>query len=729
MAKANVTRQALVEAIAALESQHGSGDSALDRAVETALAAVRQRLGELQASPGDQQQRPLAVLVADLSGYTALSERMDAEKVRDALNAMWGVLDAVIAAYGGRIDQHAGDSLSALFGLPQPRGGDAARALRAALTMQTELALFNARVRRAAAAGQGAPWAADWPGPSMRVGVHRGPVYFAHAPTGSRLTAVGDTTAVARRLERAAPKGQVLASGAVWQETRAQFHMTPAPEAAGPAARRAAAEPAYLVTGERPSAHWFAPSPVAGQMTRLIGRTDEMDQLELALQATLDSAAPQVVTLLGAPGVGVSRLAHEFKGRAHLLHGALTTLHATAPADCEDTPYALVRDLLLRRFDIRPQHSRHLIEDRLRRGLGELDQPGRRLAETGPLSEMLGLLEQLLDARAAAALSPARVRGVVERLLGALTAAGPLLLVLDGLHRADRRSLELVEAIARDAPPLPVLFLGLSAAETDALTGHALTGDPFSPFTRLEVAPLSPVDSRLMATDILGQLLPPPMRLLDLVVAESGGNPLYVEAFIRLLMEGGVVAGEAGARQESGSGGAGETGRWRVDMARLEQMRLPAGLLRLMEARLAALPETERLVLQAAAAVGALFWDAALLGARPPILAGLSEAEIEAALLSLEAKRYIVSDGTYSFGATQAYAFRREITQQAAYGGLPPAGRHAQHQRVAQWLIAGRNDAQFGVWFPVDAMIARHFAAAGDDAQAAVWHRRAGGGR
>src|SRR5690606_32041629 len=107
--------------------------------------------------------------------------------------------DAVIHAWGGQIEQHAGDSLMALFGLPYPRGGDAARALYAALAMQQELALFNERARRAAAGVPDSSWAGHWPGPDMRIGVHSGQVYFAHAP--GRAAAVGDAVSQARRLE------------------------------------------------------------------------------------------------------------------------------------------------------------------------------------------------------------------------------------------------------------------------------------------------------------------------------------------------------------------------------------------------------------------------------------------------------------------------------------------------------------------------------------------------
>ena len=702
VAKANVSRQALVEAIAKLESQRGPGDRALGRAIETALSALRDKLAEPQSNPDDQQQRQLAVLVADLSGFTALSERMDAEKVRDALNAMWRVLDAVILAHGGRIDQHAGDSLLALFGLPQPREGDSARALRAALTLQAELGLFNERVRQVAAAGEGAAWAADWPGPAMRVGVHSGPVYFARAAGSARLTAVGETIAVARRLEHAAPAGQVLASTAIQRQAGAQLLFAAAPEKAVAALGRAAAEPVYLATDERADQPTFAPALIAGQVTRLIGRDDPLDQLENALQATLDSGAPQIVTLLGAPGAGKSRLVHEFEARARLLTGGPGLLRADGRLFAVEAPYALVRDLLLRRFGIRPQHSHFIVEDRIRRVLHALDRPERgprRLSATGPLDSTVALLKQLLDARAAAYLSLDEVQPMVARLLGAI-AAGPAIILLEDVHRADRHSLELVHRLAQAGDELPVLFLAVAPVADSAPPELPWLGDaedPFSPVSRLAVAPLSPVDSRLMATDILGPLTPPPMRLLDLIVAESGGNPLYIEAFIRLLLERGIIS--MGERRG-------------VDMAQAERTRLPAGLARLIETRMLALSPAEQLVLQAAAVVGPLFWDMAVLDTRAPLLDDLSEAEIEGALLGLELRRFIIRDTTYSFGATQAYRFRRELGHEVAYLSLAPAARAAQHRRVAQWLLANQNDGRFQAWFPVEQMIVRHLAAA-----------------
>ena len=352
---------------------------------------------------------------------------------------------------------------------------------------------------------------------------------------------------------------------------------------------------------------------------------------------------------------------------------------------------------------------------RSRRVLDTLDRPGRarRLSATGPLDSTLELLKQLLNVQTAATLPPEEVDALVERLLGAASSAGPTIVVLEDAHRADRQSLDLVDRLARAGGPLPVLFLVLAAQDGDtppALPWLGREEDPFLPFDRLEVTPLSAVDSRLMATDILGQLSPP-MRLLDLIVAESGGNPLYIEAFIRLLLERGVIS--VGERRG-------------FDMAQLERMRLPAGLPGLIETRMQALTDAERHVLQAAAVAGPLFWDVTLLDTRSPLSDDLTEPEIEAALLSLVSKRFILPDTTYSFGAAQAYRFRREVGYAVAYDSLPPAARLAQHARVAQWLLANQTDARFRAWFPVDGMIAYHLAAGGEATRAFNWRQRAG---
>ena len=729
MGKANVSRQSLVEAIATLEAQRGLTGSGqglehganIDQALETVLQALREKLAQIQSEPGDKKRHQLAVLVADLSGFTALSERMDVERVRDAINAMWRVLDAVIRDWGGQIEQHAGDSLLALFGLPQPRRGDAVRAVHAALIMQRELDLFNERVRRADDDSPDSRWADDWPGPEMRIGIHSGPVYFTRpgnqatreGRAGARPTAVGDTVALARGLEELAPVGGVLVSETVFHQAQNQFQFQPLAETHS---SRSSIGPVYRPQAEREASQGYTPGTVAGQVTRLVGRAEQLDRLELAYQAAADSHTPHLVTIVGPPGAGKSRLIHEFANQAGLLAGSPTILRAGTQGVCPDLPYALARDLLLRRFDIRPQHSRYVIEAKIRQGLANLAGGVTAVPTLPPredgLMESLALLERLLDARSAA-VPVAEALAVVGPLLRAVTAGRPAIVILEGINRADDRSLELVDRLVNDPDTGGVLFLAVATATpaTDLsrkLPWFGRPDDIFSPVARLDVPPLSPVDSRLMATNILGRLSPPSMRLIDLVVAEAGGNPLYIESFVKLLLERGVITG-------------GE--RWRVDMARAEASVLPLSLLQLTEARLAQLPAVEQAVLCHAAIFGPLCWDAALLQMRNA--AGFDEVDIETALVSLEMQRYLVRDDTYSFGATRAYAFWRDTVREAAYGAIPPAERRARHMEVAHWLIANQNEERFSAWFPVDVMIADHLAAAGDPGRANAWRLRA----
>src|SRR5262245_29119331 len=119
-------RAQLVRAIAALEAQRALlGDAVVD----TTLAPLRQQLAALDVQADAEQRKQVTVLFADISGFTAMSERMDAEEVRDTMNALWVRLDSAITSHGGTIDKHIGDAVMALFGAPAAREDDPERAI------------------------------------------------------------------------------------------------------------------------------------------------------------------------------------------------------------------------------------------------------------------------------------------------------------------------------------------------------------------------------------------------------------------------------------------------------------------------------------------------------------------------------------------------------------------------------------------------------------------------
>lgn len=695
MAEANVSRQLLVEAIAALEAQGDDtgNDEELADAIQTALDVLRHRLAFTQ-SAGIPDSESLAILVADLSGFTALAERQDAERVQEAISAMWDVLDAVVTSWGGEVELHAGDSLVGLFGHPTPRRGDVERALYAALTMRTELELFNARARSANRPAGDVNWAAGWPGPAMRIGVHAGPLVIARQPAGRRRVLLGESWRVAQLLQECAEPGEVVASAVVWDAAHTAFEMQPHQG-------KTTEMPVYRVIAPRPP---DPASPVSrpDDLPALAGRRDELEFLEQRFQLVADGHMLHTALMLADAGSGKSRLIHELERQLRVIHGPITVLRARATT--QDAPFALVRELLAHRLDLRPQYSRymkaHLITHALERLAGRTRQaqPPARVAgqETERMAGAADLLSRLLTPRDGRVPDMAEVVAANEIVLGIVAGDSPTLLVLEDIHLADRPSLELVEVLRKTTAELPLLILATAdpaVEERDDLRDLSWLAEPVGPFdnhARLFLPPLSPVDSRLLAISMLPELTPAPLRLVDLLVAEARGNPLHIEQLIELFIAAGVIR-------------TGE--RWAVDMDRAERMRLPRALPELIQQRVARLPELERQILEAGAVIGDTFWDESVERVLP-VPVDLSA--LDDHLGRLVGGGLLAPEVTADLGGARAYRFQRRVVAGAIYDSLPPVLRSRYHRRAAAWLRALPPALAQRSWMPVSELAALH---------------------
>ncbi len=646
------------------------GDVALAEAVQTALDVLRHRLAIIRPADYLDTDRA-AILVADLSGFTTLAERQDAERVQEAINAMWQVLDAVVTSWGGQVELHAGDSLVALFGYPHPRRGDIERALYAALTIRAELALFNDRARHAALLASGAEWAADWPGPAMRIGVHAGPLVITSPEAGRQRIVAGETLRTAQLLEHRAAPGEVLVSQPVWLAAQPAFQLEPTPDDGSGVG-------AYRVVGPLrsgpPAAH-----ALPDDLPLLAGRRDELEFLEQSFQLVADGQTLHTVLLLAEAGGGKSRLIQELDRQLRAIHGPINVLRASTPAP--PAPFALVRDMLAHRLNLRPQYSlfmkADLIEDALERLAARTDGGGLPdRSDAASAGEAAALLSRLLTPQAADSPEMAELVSANEIVLGIVAGDRPTLLVLEDIHLADRHSLELVEALRRTATNLPLLIVATAGPDIDEredLTGLQwlqASQDPFATHARLQLPPLSAVDSRLLAMSMLGDLSPAPLRLVDLLVAEAGGNPLHIEQLIELFIAAGVIH-------------VGET--WDVDMDKAERLSLPRSLPALIRQRVAQLPDVEQRVLGAAAIFGDTFWDEAVVRV---LLGELDLTELDDILAGLVAKRLLTPRMTADLGAARAYRFRRRVVAAAIYDSLPLPERGQYHRRAAAWLRA-----------------------------------------
>jgi class 3 adenylate cyclase len=585
----------------------------------------------------------VAVLIADLSGYTAIAERMDAEQVRDAMNAMWLELDGVIAAWGGRVEQHAGDSLVALFGLPWARPSDTWRAVQAAESLHLALSSFNDRVRQQAADEDRAAWLDLWPGPQMRIGVHTGPVAVIDDTPLPRVSP-GETLRLAYELEEAAPPGAVLVSEAVLGAVRDAFRLDPARPRRTP-------QPSYLVGPPKPREPAWPPGAVAGTVPRLVGRAEALEALGDAFQRAVDARGLEILTVVGDVGAGKSRLAHEFLPQLQILSPNARTLRAQLSAGAAAAPFAVMRDLLQRYLVLYPAHGRAAVRARLAAWSfpDRLPDP----AEARALLEAL-----LLPGEAVPALS--EVAALARALLPEMAGEAPLVIVVDDLHHADAYSLALLDNLLHEQPAAPVLLIALTEPwllddpAAAAVSWLVDLTDPFLPASRLRLPPLSPVESRLLAADLLRPGAPLPQRLIDLIVADAHGNPWAIEETVRHFIDLGLILPGA---------------RWGFDLVRAETLALPRTLPELIAARLAQLPPDERAVLAAAAATGVAFGDAELF---PPLAGRLSPPAVLAALGNLAAAGWLaVVPG--AGGEGEGYVFPRPIVRETALaGGAPP---------------------------------------------------------
>jgi len=276
----------------------------------TGQAGARQGAAGAHNEIGDgaeetaEQRRVVTILFADLTGSTALSEAMDPEDTRALLADFFAAMTQVIHRHGGTVEKYIGDAVMAVFGMPLTHEDDPVRAIRAALEMQATLRALNAE---RVANDPNAPELA------MRIGVNTGEVVAAgDAGEGEDFLITGDAVNVASRLQQLAQPGAVLVGPRAYRGAQGavRFRMLAPTTLRGKARATTIWEAfAMLDDGAVPTPR---PRGLDGRRTPLVGREVEMELLRALSQRVLREWRPHVVTILGAPGVGKTRLAREF---------------------------------------------------------------------------------------------------------------------------------------------------------------------------------------------------------------------------------------------------------------------------------------------------------------------------------------------------------------------------------------------------------------------------------
>ena len=614
------------------------------------------------------QRRNTTVLFADISGSTALSERIDSEDYYNLLQDYIRVLSNNVYKYEGVVDKIIGDGLMALFGAPISHENNAERAVRAALDMQKELHGLSRKLYDEMGIDL-----------SVRIGLHAGSVVIGGFGSDNLLlsyTAIGDTVNLAHRIEEAAPPGAILVSETVYNQVRAFFDC----QQVSVLNPKGIAHPvvAYRVLGQR--SRPGSVRGIEGFYAPMIGRDQELIQLKQAAQELIANRRGQLALILGEAGLGKSRLTAEFK--ASLSQYRFLALEGQSLA-YRRVSYWLVREILYSYLELPSTTPPLQTRERLSRYMYQLlgDQA----------DEMLPYLEQLMSLPFSNAEAGERLlRMEAEQLrqqiflavrdfLSAEADQRPLLLILDDLHWADEASLELVVSLLDLLRQKPIFILAISRTlQGDGLERMKAWGEQNlgERFLNIQLQNLSLEQSKQLLQLLLSiPNLPEPFR--EHILQRAAGIPFYLEEILRMLIDQGVLRNELG--------------RWIiVPGEELTSLGVPDTLKDLILTRFDNLQPLQRQILQVASVIGRDF-SLPILSA---VVRNIESHDLHKTIDSLVEREFILPQP----GAPDIeYSFRHVLMSDAIYSTVLRKERSALHGQVAdtiERIYADRLDDQ-----------------------------------
>ncbi|MFL5934283.1 MAG: AAA family ATPase [Gaiellaceae bacterium] len=426
-----------------------------------------------EASPAREVRKVVTVLFCDVTGSTALGERIDPESLRRVMARYFETAKATVGRHGGTVEKFIGDAVMAVFGVPTVHEDDALRAVRAADELRGGLDELNDELEQ----GYGTRL-------ELRMGVNTGEVVTG---TEERL-ATGDAVNVAARLEQAAQPGEVL----LGDETFRLVRDAVVAEEALPLAAKGKSEP--LTAHRLMSVSAGAPERRHG--APMVGRERQRELLEGAFANVVSERSCHLFTILGAAGVGKSRLAQEFLAG---LEDA-TVVRGRCLSYGDGISYWPVTEVL-----------KQLVPD------GDVD---------GPLASILG--------DEAIASSPAEIAWAFRKLLESRAAERPLVVLFDDLHWGGPTFLDLVEHVADLSRDAPILLLCM--ARPELLDVRPTWGGGKLNATNVLLEPLAAKETAELLNALVGGV---PDELRERILDAAGGNPLFVEEMVAIAAEGG----------------------------------------------------------------------------------------------------------------------------------------------------------------------------------------------
>ncbi|MET1011423.1 MAG: adenylate/guanylate cyclase domain-containing protein [Actinomycetota bacterium] len=585
-----------------------------------------------EAASTREERKVITVLFADLVGFTSRSEQLDPEDVRATLTPYFSRLREELERRGGTVEKFIGDAVMAVFGAPTTHEDDPERAVRAALAIRDALAEMNEQD----------------PGIDLhvRIGVNTGEalVSLGVRPLEGEGMAAGDVVNTAARLQTSAPVDGVLVGDATYRATERAIEY----RVGDPVEAKGKADP--IVVWEAIEARSHYGIDITRRVdTALVGRDRELAVLRDALDRARHQSEPQLLTLVGEPGIGKSRLVHELFVHIEGMPDLITWRQGRCLPYGDGVSYWALGEMIKAEAGILETDSDGEAADKVDRSVTELiaeEDEQRWVARH--LRPLIGLTQERDAGSEAMEDGPAAWR----RFLEALAERRPTVLVFEDLHWADDGLLDFLDELidwTRDVPLLVVC-----TARPELLARRPGWGGGKLNAATLALAPLSDEETAVLLAELLDRSVLP-AELQSALLVRAGGNPLYAEEFARMAADRSVT-----------------------DLTAAE---LPGSVQGIIAARLDGRDPEDKSLLQDAAVVGKTFWVGAVAA-----IGGRERADLERRLHELERGRFVRRSRRSSVGGETEYAFLHLLVRDVAYGQIPRGARGEKHGEAAAWI-------------------------------------------
>ena len=564
------------------------------------------------------ERKVVTIVFCDLVGFTSRAESMDPEDVEAILRPYHARVREELERYGGTVEKFIGDAVMALFGAPIAHEDDPERAVRAALAIRD--------------------FATD-DGLELRVGITTGEalVQLDAQPDAGEGMASGDVVNTAARLQSAAPVNGVLVDETTFRATRStvDYEDAEAVEAKGKT------EP--IAVWEAQTAHSRFGVDVAHEArAELVGRERELSVIRDAFERARHERTPQLLTLVGVPGIGKSRLVYELSRIADADPELVTWRQGRCLAYGDGVTLWALSEIVKAQAAIVEQDTPAEVEQKLRDAVADV------LADTGDANRVESQLRSLVGLSAESELGDDRRQSAFaawRRFLEAMAEQRPLVVVFEDLHWADESLLDFVDELVDWVTDVPLL--AVATARPELLDRRPGWGGGKLNATTLALPPLSEEQTSLLIAQLLERSVLP-AESQHMLLERAGGNPLYAEQFAELFLERGSA----------------------------DELGLPETLQGIIAARLDGLANTEKDLLHDAAVIGKVFWASAV----------HNGPDASTTLHSLERKGFVRRQKRSSVEGETEFAFAHDLVRDVAYGQIARADRVEKHRHAGEWI-------------------------------------------